>query len=73
MHRALFTPPDSPKFNPIEKTWATIKNFIRRLPTLRREAVDHVVPSAMENISLSYIRGWVMHAGDLPQNSVHVQ
>jgi len=59
----LFIPPDSPEFNPIEKTWAKIKDFIRRLPTLRREAVDHSVASAMENISLSDIRGWVTHVG----------
>ena len=59
----FFTPPDSPEFNPIEKTWAKIKDFIRHLPTLRREAVDHAVASAMENISLADIRDWVTHAG----------
>jgi len=59
----LFNPPDSPEFNPIEKIWAKIKDFIRRLPTLRCEAVDHAVASAMENISLSDIRGWVTYAG----------
>ena len=53
----LFTPSDSPEFNPIEKTWVKIKDFIHRLPTLRRDAVDHAVASAMENISLSDIRG----------------
>ena len=59
----FFTPPDSPEFSPIEKTWVKIKDFICRLPTLRREAFDHAVASAMENIFLSDIRGWVMHAG----------
>jgi len=59
----FFTPPDSPEFNLIEKIWMKIKDFSRRLPTLRREAFDHAVASAMENISRSDIRGWVMHAG----------
>ena len=71
--RCTVSSPHLTRLSSISKTWTKIKDFIRRLPTLRREAFDHAVPSAMENISLSYIRGWVMHAGDLPQNSVHVQ
>ncbi len=45
----LFTPPYHPEFNPIEKTWAKLKDALRRRNTLSRGAFD--------------IRGWFEHAG----------
>lgn len=59
----LFLPPYSPEYNPIERAWAKIKSFIRRLPTLTREAFDTAVAAALDAISLSDIQGWTKFAG----------
>jgi transposase len=59
----LFLPPYSPEFNPIEKAWAKIKEIIRRVDTLTREAFDKAVRKALEAISPDDICAWVMHAG----------
>ena len=60
---ALFLPPYSPEFNPIERAWAKLKDIIRRLPTLTRDAFDVAVAAAMDAISQDDIRGWTTHAG----------
>lgn len=59
----LFLPPYSPEFNPIERAWAKLKDFIRRLPTLTRKAFDSAVSLAMDAVSTNDIRGWVAFAG----------
>jgi transposase len=59
----LFTPPYSPEFNAIEKAWAKIKDFIRRLDTMTRDAFDHAVSAAMNAITEDDRRGWIAHAG----------
>ena len=41
--QVLFLPPYSPDFNPIEKAWAKLKDILRRLPTLSRDAFDDAV------------------------------
>lgn len=61
--KVIFTPPYSPEFNPIEKTWAKMKDFIRRLPTLTREAFDRAVSAAMDAITEKDRWGWIRHAG----------
>jgi transposase len=59
----LFLPPYSPDLNPIEKAWAKLKDFVRRLPTLSRAAFDAAIVSAMDAITSEDIRGWTGHAG----------
>ena len=59
----LFLPPYSPEYNPIEKAWSKLKQIVRRLPTLNREAFDRAVSYAMGCISLDDIRAWVRYAG----------
>lgn len=61
--RVLFTPPYSPDFNPIEKTWAKLEDVIRRIETLTREAFDKAVAVAMEGITGDDIWGWFKHCG----------
>jgi transposase len=56
-----FTPPYCPELNAIEKTWAKLKDFIRRLPTLTREAFDTAMCAAMATITADDLRGWVRH------------
>ena len=48
---ALFTPPYSPEFNPIEKAWAKLKDIGRRALTLSRQAFDNAVAKAIKMIS----------------------
>jgi len=59
----LFLPPYSPEYNPIEQAWSKLKQLIRRLPTLTRQAFDQAVAYAMRCISVADIRAWVEHAG----------
>jgi transposase len=59
----LFLPPYSPEYNPIERAWAKLKDFVRRLPTLTRKAFDAAVAAAMDAISADDIRGWTTFAG----------
>jgi len=59
----LFTPPYHPEFNPIEKTWAKLKDIIRRWDTLTRDAFDRAVAAALRQITTKDIMGWFRHAG----------
>lgn len=59
----LFLPPYSPEFNPIERAWSKLKEFVRRTQTLSREAFETAVAAAMDAISLQDIRAWTAFAG----------
>jgi transposase len=59
----LFLPPYSPEYNPIEKAWGKLKDILRRLPTLSREAFDDAVAFAMSQISNDDVRAWTAFAG----------
>ena len=58
-----FLPPYSPEFNPIEKVWSKMKDYVRRCVTLTREAFDTAVASAMDAITSAYLHGWYKHCG----------
>ena len=60
---ALFLPPYSPEYNPIERAWSKMKAMMRRMETLTRESFDAAVATAMRAVSLEDIRAWTMHAG----------
>ncbi len=59
----LFLPPYSPEYNPIEKAWAKLKDILRRLPTLSRDAFDDAVAFAMTAISNADVSAWTAFAG----------
>lgn len=59
----LFLPPYSPDLNPIEKAWAKLKDFVRRISTLTRDEFDRGIVAAMDAVTLDDIRGWAAHAG----------
>jgi transposase len=63
MQQPQFLPPYSPDLNPIEKTWAKLKDFVRRLPTLTRSAFDTAIAAAIDAVTLDDIRGWTAHPG----------
>jgi transposase len=60
----LFLPPYSPEYNPIDTAWAKLKECIRRLDTLTREAFDTAVATAMATITPQDIGAWTAFAGD---------
>ena len=59
----LFLPPYSPEYNPIEKAWAKLKELLRRVATLTRDAFDGAVALAMAAIDGDDIRAWTSYAG----------
>jgi transposase len=59
----LFLPPYSPDLNPIEKAWAKLKDFVRRVSTLTRADFDLAIAAAMDAVTLDDVRGWTAHAG----------
>jgi len=59
----FFLPPYSPEYNPIEKAWAKLKQTLRRLATLTRDAFDDAVAYAMSTISNADVRAWTQFAG----------
>jgi transposase len=59
----LYLPPYSPEYNPIEKAWSKIKEVLRRLDTLTRDAFEKALAVAMAAISCDDIRAWVQYAG----------
>jgi len=59
----LFLPPYSPEYNPIEKAWAKLKEILRRLTTVSRDAFDAAVAVAMNHITVDDVRAWTRFAG----------
>jgi transposase len=58
-----FLPPYSPEYNPIEKVWSKLKEFVRRCETRTREGFDDAVAKAMNDISKSDILAWYKYCG----------
>jgi transposase len=59
----LFLPPYSPEWNPIEKVWSKLKDFVRRRVTDTRELFDDAVAEAMSAITSHDLRAWYTHCG----------
>lgn len=58
-----YLPPYSPDLNPIEKLWAKLKESLRQLETLTRNAFDEAVAKAINNINVGDLRAWTRHCG----------
>jgi hypothetical protein len=61
--RGALTSAVLPVVQPIEKAWAKLKDILRRLPTLSRDAFDDAVAFAMTEISNADVRAWTTFAG----------
>ena len=60
---AIFLPPYSPDFNPIENCWSKVKTLLRSLkPRTREELLDALV-EAFSSITQQDILGWFRHCG----------
>jgi transposase len=58
-----FLPPYSPEWNPIEKVWSKLKDFVRRKSTDTRDLFDDAVAAAMDTITNDDLRAWYTHCG----------
>lgn len=60
---ALFLPPYSPDFNPIENCWSKIKTILRSLKARTLEELLDALVEAFSSITRQDILGWFRHCG----------
>ena len=60
---AMFLPPYSPDYNPIELAWSKVKAVLRRLGGNTYGELVIGVKTAMDEITPSDISGWFKHCG----------
>jgi len=53
-----FLPPYSPDFNPIEKMWSKIKEFLRAAKARTQEALLNAIAAALNAITAQDAQGW---------------
>jgi len=61
--RAVFLPPYSPDFNPIENCWSKSKNILRSLKPRTLEELLAALVAAFSSITRQDILGWFRHCG----------
>jgi len=60
---AVYLPPYSPDYNPIEQMWSKIKAILRKIKARSPEALLLALPLAFETVSTSDILGWFQLGG----------
>jgi len=60
---ALFLPPYSPDFNPIEKMWSKVKAFLRGAEARTREELIVAIALALEKVTGKDALGWFVSCG----------
>jgi transposase len=58
-----FLPPYSPDFNPIEKLWSKVKEFLRSAKARGTEQLYQAVGQALNEVTLEDVRGWFASCG----------
>ena len=58
-----FLPPYSPDFNPIEKTWSKVKQFLRAVKARGTEALYQGVGAALATVTSQDAHGWFASCG----------
>ena len=58
-----FLPPYSPDFNPIEKMWSKIKEFLRAAKARTQEALLNAIAAALNAITAQDAQGWFGDCG----------
>lgn len=54
----LYLPPYSPDLNPIEKTWAKIKQYLRSTRARSKENLDQAITEALALIPTDNAQAW---------------
>jgi transposase len=60
---AIYLPPYSPDFNPIEMCWAKIKEGLRAAKARLVDALDQAVAAAISTITPQNSTAWFQHCG----------
>ena len=58
-----YLPPYSPDFNPIEKMWSKIKEFLRKAKARTQEALFDAIAAALSLVTASDAKGWFESCG----------
>ena len=58
---ALFLPPYSPFFDPIEECWSNIKGKVRKTPLLKSETIADRIEEAAKKVTTKDCQGWIHH------------
>lgn len=61
--QALYLPPYSPDFNPIEMMWSKIKAILRKAKARTVDALVSALPYAFDVVSVNDIKGWFQESG----------
>ena len=56
-------PAYSPDFNPIEKMWSKVKEFLRSAKARTREALDQAITAALDTVTDTDTQGWFASCG----------
>ena len=60
---AVFLPPYSPDFNPIELMWAYVKDILRKLKARTYDALISAIDTALSCVTSDLIFAWAEHCG----------
>lgn len=58
-----FLPPYSPDLNPIEKMWAKVREFLRRVKARTKEALWEAIAAALQRVTAQDATGWFRSCG----------
>ncbi|HUS39828.1 MAG TPA: IS630 family transposase [Pirellulales bacterium] len=61
--KVRFLPPYSPDFNPIEKMWSKVKEFLRNAKARTLDALLNAIAAALKTITAKDIEGWFDSCG----------
>ncbi len=61
--RALFVPPYSPEYNPIERLWSKLKARLRKIGARTQEALEMAITEAAAAITATDAANWIRGAG----------
>ena len=61
--RALFLPPYSPDFNPIELMWSKVKNLLRTAEARTPEELFRAIGDALSKVTAKDAAHWFAHCG----------
>jgi transposase len=59
----LYLPPYSPDFNPIEKCWSKIKEYLRAAKARLLDALEQAISAAIASVTAENLAAWFHHCG----------
>jgi transposase len=61
--RLLYLPPYSPDLSPIERCWAKLKTYLRKVKARTRDALDAAITAALVTVTAADAHGWFAYSG----------